>query len=641
MGNKRVTKKTVYREDTAHMTFDDKFRELARKEQDLTKEIVSKDAEIERLYTKIKDHSDLKAEIIDLKNQVKILKQKLKEQGDLNRSKAKEEPKQEAKNTEKIKNLRTFDRDKSIKPKLAVITSFFNPKNYVNLRANYLAFSKEIKKHADLFPIELSFDGEFFITDENVIRIHGDSNNVLWQKERLLAIALENLPEEYTNVAWLDCDIIFENNNWVEDINEALSKFKVVQVYETAKRLGPNNEITTKSTGIIKSLESSTYSYPPNRMVGITGFGWAIRREVIDEIKFLDTQILGGADALMYFSFFGIYGSNIHDQLSTNWKQHIKQWAMKCFEVVGGSVGYIKGSIIHMYHGTTKNRNYQGRYDVLKSINFNPSTDLTISENGIWEFKNKSLNPTISKYFNERNEDDNVITVNNYFDKVYLLNLDRDKDKLYKASKMLSKFNIEFERFPAIDGNLIPDSEIDSIKFKPGLGIIENKAALGCLKSHLEIIKDAKKNRYRSILIFEDDITLDPLFELKLQSLKQFNEWKLIYLGATQYRWKGLEYIGDFYRSANSLGTYGYAVHSSAYDDIIHENNYVLAVDSVLARVQEKHKDSCYTFYPNICVPDVSSSNIRESRDQKKHAQLMRWPDFSPAPNVQGPSPIK
>ena len=637
MGNKRVTKETVYREDTAHLTFNDKFRELARKEQDLTKEILSKDAEIDRLYTKIKDHSDLKAEIIDLKNQVKILKQELKEQIDLNRSKAKkepkqeakkepkQEPKQEAKNTEKIKNLRTFDRDKSIKPKLAIITSFFNPKNYVNLRANYLAFSKEIKKHADLFPIELSFNGEFFITDENVIRIHGDSNNVLWQKERLLSIALENLPEEYTNVAWLDCDIIFENNNWVEDINDALSKFNVVQVYETAKRLGPNNEITTKSTGIIKYLESSTYSYPPNRMLGTTGFGWAIRREVIDEIKFLDTQILGGADALMYFSFFGIYGSNIHDQLSNNWKQHIRPWAMKCFEVVGGSVGYIKGSIIHMYHGTTKNRNYQRRYDVLKSINFNPSTDLTISESGIWEFKNKSLNPTISKYFNERNEDDNVITVNNYFDKAWVINLERNPERLQRTRTELEKFKIEFERFPAVDGNNIQPHEYDFSGFKPGMGLLENKWALACFRSHIEIIKDAKRKNYKRIVIFEDDIIIDPQFEVMLQNIKEIDDWKLLYFGASQYNWN-VEMEANFYISKNTLGGFAYAIDSSIYDAILEEaKKEDVAIDKLLSNIQEANYGKCYTFYPNIIIPDVTESNIRQSRNQIEHSKKMRW----------------
>ncbi len=135
MGNKRVTKKTVYREDAAHMTFNDKFRELARKEQDLTKEIVSKDAEINRLYTKIKDHSDLNAEIIDLKNQVKILKQELKERVDLNRSKAKKEPKQEAKNIEKIKNQSTIEQTPTPNIQrdglVSIIIPSYNSRDYI------------------------------------------------------------------------------------------------------------------------------------------------------------------------------------------------------------------------------------------------------------------------------------------------------------------------------------------------------------------------------------------------------------------------------------------------------------------------------------------------------------------------------
>ena len=67
--------------------------------------------------------------------------------------------------------LKKSARDPSIKPKLAVITSFFNPKNYVNLRANYIKFSNEIEKHADLFPIELSFNDEFFIQSDKNCRL--------------------------------------------------------------------------------------------------------------------------------------------------------------------------------------------------------------------------------------------------------------------------------------------------------------------------------------------------------------------------------------------------------------------------------------------------------------------------------------
>lgn len=525
--------------------------------------------------------------------------------------------------------LKKSPRDPSIKPKLAIITSFFNPKNYVNLRANYVKFSNEIEKHADLFPIELSFNGEFFIQNDNVIRIEGDETNVLWQKERLLSIALENLPAEYTNVAWLDCDILFENDNWVEDINNALDSFKVVQVYDKARRLQGDGNTGITSEGIVKVLDSNKYQKVPNTMVGITGFGWAIRREIIDELKFLDTQILGGADALMYFSFFGIKDSHVHNQLTAKWRSHINPWIDKAFELVSGSVGYVRGTITHLYHGTMQKRNYQGRYDLLKSIDFDPSVDLELSENKMWQFKNHSLNTEVAKYFDLRDEDDNVIKVNDYFDNVYVLNLDRSPDKLEKTRQLLSKFNILFERFSAVDGDSIPKDAYDFSNFKPGTGMIENKYALGCLKSHIEIIKDAKVKGYKSILIFEDDIMMDPLFELKLQYLKYIKDWNLIYFGATQYHWKGIQYTEHFYKSHKSLGTYAYAIHESTYDAILNVNKYELAIDSVLSKVQEIYKDTCYTFYPNICVPDVSSSNIRSGRDQKTHSEKMRWPDFS------------
>lgn len=521
------------------------------------------------------------------------------------------------------------DRDSSVKPKLAVITSFFNPKNYVNLRANYIKFSTEVEKHANLFPIELSFNNEFFIQSKNVIRIKGDETNVLWQKERLLSIALENLPEEYTNVAWLDSDILFENENWVEDINTALESFKVVQVYEKAQRLDADGKIGITSEGIVKALENPKYTKVPNTMIGITGFGWAIRREVIDELKFLDTQIVGGADALMYFSFFGIKDAPIHNQLSAKWIQYIEPWIDRATNIVNGSVGYVRGTITHLYHGTTQKRNYHGRYDLLKSINFDPGNDLQLSDNGMWQFKDSSLNTEIAKYFDSRDEDDNVIKVNNYFDNVYVLNLNKDRDRLEKITNQLAKFNIKFERFEAIDGDDISDHSYDFSKFTHGSGMIENKYALACLRSHIEIIKDAKSKGYNKIIVFEDDVILDPLFDLKLQYLRYLDNWNLVNLGASQYTWSELKYIDYFYHSNKTLGGFALALDKSVYNTILDLNKDMLSYDNLLAKVQDIYKDTCYTFYPNIVIPDVSTSNIRNARNQSEHAKKMRWPDFN------------
>ncbi len=506
--------------------------------------------------------------------------------------------------------------------KLAVITSFFNPANYVNIRHNYLQFSREIKKHADLFPIELSFNGEFFIEDENVIRINGNEENVLWQKERLLSIVLDNLPEEYTNVAWLDCDILFENQNWAEEINSKLEEYKVVQVYETAKRLDENGEIGLTSTGIIKKNEEDGKIHDDIR--GTTGFGWAIRREVIDEIKFIDTQIIGGADAIMYLSFYGIQGTRIHGHMGKEWQLAIKEWCDRAFNVVNGSVGYISGSIIHLYHGKPTKRGYGDRHDVLREYKFDPNKHLELTPDGLWRFTSTELNDKLKKYFVSREEDDNILKVNEYFDKVYVLNLDRRPDRLEKVTKELNSFGIEFDRFSAVDGNNISDEEYDFSKFVSGKGMIENKYALACLRSHIEIIKDAKKNNYERVLIFEDDVYLDPNFEVHLQNIKKIPNWGLIYFGATQYGWN-VEFIEDFYFSRQSLGTFAYAIDSSVYDQILEADKESLAVDTVLSKVQSKNYGRCYTYYPNICIPDVTDSDIRGPRDQRKHGEIMRW----------------
>lgn len=521
-----------------------------------------------------------------------------------------------------INTLSISKRDEDIEPKLAVITSFFNPMNYTNLKYNYLKFSEKVKEKADLFPIELSFDGNFFIEDDNVIRVSGDEKNILWQKEKLLNIALRNLPKEYTNVAWIDCDVLFENENWSDEINEKLKYYKVLQLYEKAKRLDEKGNIDRLSEGAIKRI--SRINFVENALFGIPGFAWAMRRESIEKIGFLETQIIGGADALMYYSFFGVKDSVVHDKMNKEWKNVYLKWFDKMFNEINNSVNYITGDIIHLYHGKMKNRNYDHRYKILSEYNFDPEKDLSTSDNGLWEFKNKEISEKMSKYFESRNEDDNIIAINDYFDKVYVLNLDRRPDRIENIKNKLDLLNIKFERFSAIDGNNISDSEYDFTGFIQGKGMLENKYALACLRSHIEIIKDAKFKGYNRILIFEDDVLISKDINIHLQKLRNIKDWKLLYLGSSQYNWN-VDFIEDFYYASNTLGCFAYAIDSSLYDEILESNNEECSVDNLIKKLQSKYNKECYVFYPNVCIADVSESTIRGERDQYYHNKRMRW----------------
>lgn len=525
---------------------------------------------------------------------------------------------------EKINQKNIFKksyRDKNIKPKLAVITTFYNPNDYINLKYNYLKFSEKIKEKADLFPIELSFDGNFFIEDENVIRIKGKKENILWQKERLLNIALEKLPKEYTNVAWIDCDILFDNENWVEEVNEKLKKYKILQLFDRAKRLDRYNNIDQNSISIVKRSIDKNNINPING--GVPGFAWAIRREVIEKIKFLDTQIIGGGDFLMYLSSINHIDNFLTETMNSKWVIAYKKWAYKALKEVNYSINNISGNITHLYHGSMPNRNYQNRYKILNENNYDPKKDLTLSKNKLWKLNNKSIIKGMNKYFIDRKEDDNILDINTYFDNIYVLNLDRQRYKMRKIDKKMKKLNIKYERFSGIDGKNISDYDYDFSDYEQGKGMIENKYALCCMKSHLSIIQDAKNNGYKKILIFEDDVLISKDIKAHFQKLRNIQNWKLLYFGSSQYNWD-VEYIEDFYYSNNSLGTFAYALDSSIYDHILNANNDK-AIDSILAKIQSKNEGQCYTFFPFVCISDVTKSNIRNPRNQENHSIRMKW----------------
>ena len=80
------------------------------------------------------------------------------------------------------------------------------------------------------------------------------------------------------------------------------------------------------------------------------------------------------------------------------------------------------------------------------------------------------------------------ISMSNYreqIDGIFYINLDHRTDRKEEIERELTRFDLKFERFPAIPHKI---------------------GGVGCGTSHLEVIKLAKQRGYRNVLIFEDDI---------------------------------------------------------------------------------------------------------------------------------------
>ena len=92
------------------------------------------------------------------------------------------------------------------------------------------------------------------------------------------------------------------------------------------------------------------------------------------------------------------------------------------------------------------------------------------------------------------------ISMSNYreqIDGIFYINLDHRTDRKEEIERELTRFDLKFERFPAIPHKI---------------------GGVGCGTSHLEVIKLAKQRGYRNVLIFEDDIEfiVDKALEFKL-----------------------------------------------------------------------------------------------------------------------------
>lgn len=98
---------------------------------------------------------------------------------------------------------------------------------------------------ARLYPVrakdvEPSFDDEFELGQndaDRLIQISGGA--VLWQKERLLNLAIKAVLSNVKNIAWFDCDTILQRPDWAEEANRQLDKLNVIQLFSDVVDVSP------------------------------------------------------------------------------------------------------------------------------------------------------------------------------------------------------------------------------------------------------------------------------------------------------------------------------------------------------------------------------------------------------------------
>lgn len=203
-----------------------------------------------------------------------------------------------------------------------------------------------------------------------------------------------------------------------------------------------------------------------------------------------------------------------------------------------------------------------------------------------------------------------MATLNSIFDQIFVINLERDAQKMYEIDNRLSRFDIQYERFNAIDGVAL------------NIGGTE-----GCRRSHIAIIEEAKRRSLDRILILEDDILLHKDFVKRFEEVYDRitksgdDDWGFLYLGVFYYELFDKSILNKpenskYFLGNQCVGGFAVGIDHSLYDKIIERSNEEkYPIDISYMNLQDSNKS--IIFNPHLITALVNKkSNTMDGGNQ-------------------------
>lgn len=249
----------------------------------------------------------------------------------------------------------------------------------------------------------------------------------------------------------------------------------------------------------------------------------------------------------------------------------------------------------------------------------------------------------------------NESKINSLVDNVYVLNLKKDSFKYDILKRKLDKKNIRHQRFLGVDGysgsistkarekafrNML-DEYRETDLYEPivrrgahvlragDIGAHRTHGAMGCLLSHRKIIQDAIDNKYKKILLFQDDIYFHKKFEEMLDNLKPTIESSvMVHLGATEHtsfvkrsKWSDPDWTHKrikYSTHERTCGLFAAVISEEMFDPFMKLSKFKLFADDQCFGFLAYNKffGSCWAGYPNLVISHLGHSRTSSTEDK-------------------------
>jgi GR25 family glycosyltransferase involved in LPS biosynthesis len=212
-------------------------------------------------------------------------------------------------------------------------------------------------------------------------------------------------------------------------------------------------------------------------------------------------------------------------------------------------------------------------------------------------------------------------TLNDYFDKIYCINLDDRKDRWESCQTKFNNYKLNVERISAIKGS---DLNLD---WPPEI----KEGAVGCSLSHLFAMKMAKHLNLNNYLVLEDDIEFDENFNEKFSEIYNNqvpNNWDMLYLGGQHFHGMNLQQIAEnVFKCEYTLTTHSFAVKNTVYDLFI--DKLIDITKPCDVHFAQSHRTiNAYVIVPHLTWQGESYSDVQNANVDYTFLKQHRYPQW-------------
>lgn len=290
--------------------------------------------------------------------------------------------------------------------------------NYVRYKRRYELFHAFLEhmntlKGIEVYIVEVALSERPFVVTQanNPKHLQLRTNSVMWHKENMINQMVERLPRNWKYVAWVDGDVKFNSSNIAAETIHQLQHHDIVQMFQSVANLGPDGQIISIHDSFCYQYALNGYELVKDYMkykVWHPGFAWACTRKGWNDMGgLIDFAILGSADHHMALALVGAVNKSMPLSIAESYKRKLVEWENRVERTIQRNIGYVKGSIIHGWHGKFADRKYQQRWEIIFGCKFDPDVHIKRDWQGLYmlDKPHPQLRDKLRQYFLQRNED--------------------------------------------------------------------------------------------------------------------------------------------------------------------------------------------------------------------------------------------